>query len=226
MASGAEEGHAGGVKKDQVKVQQDPGTWDNPMISWLKGQTEEGSFGNWEAWALFCHIPQVPSPRGDANLLGVLLANAHAIPGRGRVGPVEIINLDFPRSYLFIWRAGICPLPSTRWRLSSTGNLESTLQDGFIIEMSAFSFTLDGVTQLLKMKSSESLQFSLSFSMKEVSWIFVARNFLHWPYNCNLILFRSTCPHPSCPKQAETRSHAHLPQRNFKSGTHEALSKR
>lgn len=57
----------------------------------------------------------VPSPRGDASLLVVLLANAHAVPGGGRVGPTEITNLDFSRTYLLIMVGGgmglTLPLP-------------------------------------------------------------------------------------------------------------------
>lgn len=117
MSGGAKEDHAEDVKKDQVKVQPDPVTGDDPVISWLRGQTEEGSFGSWGAWpslSVFCHTTRVPSPRGDANPSAVLLASARAVPGGGRVVPAEVMNLDFSRSSLFIWRAETPHSPSTR----------------------------------------------------------------------------------------------------------------
>lgn len=106
------------------------------------------------------------------------------------------MNLDFPRSSLFIWRTEIPHPSSPRRPMEDIGNLESTPQDGFVLDMSAFSSTLDGVTQLFKMRSSGSLQFSLPFSTKEVSWMFVARSSPHWPYNWRLILFLLHLPSP------------------------------
>lgn len=44
------------------------------------------------------------------------------------------------------------------------------MQDGFVIEMSAFSYALDGVTQILKMRSSGSLQFSFFFLSERGAW--------------------------------------------------------
>lgn len=71
------------------------------------------------------------------------------------------------------------------------------LWDGFVTQVSVFSYTKDRVTQLLKMESSGPLQFSLPVCRKEVTWLFVAGT-SSCRCDCSLVLFLLH-PHPHSP---------------------------
>lgn len=84
-----------------------------PAPSWLKGQMEEGVSGSQEAWgslssvtSLMCH-----APRGEADPMAIVLADAHAASGGRKAGPAEVRNPDISQKFFVSCRGLGCPLP-------------------------------------------------------------------------------------------------------------------
>lgn len=163
-SGGAEEDHVEDFGKDRVRAQLDPDVEGKAATSWLKGQTEAGIFGSREA-SVFCHNTVYHLREGDSNLLAVLLDNACARYSRQvRVCPTEEMGPDIFQKFFvscgglrfpvpFPERRAVYPAPEEIWSLYPRTALSPQRR-----RLPAHST----VTQLLKMKSSGSLQFSLS----------------------------------------------------------------
>lgn len=88
----------------------------------------------------------------------------------------------FPKVLCFVWGARVPPSPSTNESHLTPPPTPHLRKSGLsvagwlVMEMSACSYFLDRVTQLLKMRSSRSLPFSLSLLTNELRWMLVARN--------------------------------------------------